>query len=1077
MLNSYKNSYIPFLHYVNKIGDVAFTPREIDIISCILKRKSSIPKFLSISQNTVETHVHNIMRKTECRSRQQIIEFVTNNGFVDELSKHYHTLVVFIAFQKHLKKISDLTKEKQINCCIVYSNIDPKLKSIAVSVKENLTKAGIKVFVLDSTINFNYVDNVIFFAPFDNQFFDSDIINSLNNCQKIFISFDNDQNNIYNFEADDKCIYLSLKGGKNYYSAFFNILRNIFKSNSLEPIIQTFLHIHQDQFNDQDSHNKFVVNSINKNGYKFWFYVITLFIVLFLSVFQLFSIYKTNKEVPVRSNLIIPNNSVMLKRSDLIDKIEKRFDAQHDIQTIVLIAGMGGVGKTTTSRHYGLLKGGSVVWEINAETKASVITSFKDLAYAIAQEKEQKEELKIIDAIQESEKKHEQFVSFVKKNLRQKPNWILIFDNLENFSDIKDCFPNNIDAWGKGRVIITTRNINLADTGYIRPEQITYIDELKESEALELFSLIFYECLPDKLDQDKKLQIINFLKNIPLFPLDVSIVAYYMKNTEISFDRYLEKIKNNNKEFKDAQTEIIQEVFDYTKTRDNIIHLSLEKMFIVNPKFADLMFFICLLDSQNIPVGLLKAFADDLTVDNFVYHLKKYSLVTNVNGSNKPSVSMHRSTQKISLDYYMKKMSIEQKQKLENEIIDAVEKYTDFVIEEMPKIRIVEPHYQQLLKNINFSDPSEKAKLLCELGRIYFYMAKFENIESYIEESISIIDKKIKRNWSTVAKNLVYLGIIYREFGMYNQALSLLEEGVNFYKKHLTEHYSGLAKALTYLSVAYRELGQYEKSIDTANQSLVIYKEYIPSNLSGMATNLAFLGRVYFLMENYNKAKEVTIKSQEIYEKNFPENKFGLGRGYNMIGDIEVKLGNYSSAKQNLEKSLITYKDYIHDEHQSVGYVYQTFGFYYTALKDFKKAKENFEKSIKILEFNFGSEHITRAEILYDSSDVYVLEKQYDYAEKLLKNALKIFDKEDNFVSYKCLEKLSDLYLEKAKDAELENDLTKASDFKKQALEYLDQALKNVQKRFPDTSFHFKKISNKKNLLEKIDDDNFNAHN
>lgn len=47
------------------INNVNFTPREIDIISCLLNMRGTnkIASLLSIAPNTVLTHIHNIILK------------------------------------------------------------------------------------------------------------------------------------------------------------------------------------------------------------------------------------------------------------------------------------------------------------------------------------------------------------------------------------------------------------------------------------------------------------------------------------------------------------------------------------------------------------------------------------------------------------------------------------------------------------------------------------------------------------------------------------------------------------------------------------------------------------------------------------------------------------------------------------------------------------------------------------------------------------------------------------------------------------------------------------------------------
>lgn len=60
------------------VNGVKITPREIEVISCIINVRGAkkIATILSISLRTVERHIHNIMLKSRCNSQEGIKDFV-----------------------------------------------------------------------------------------------------------------------------------------------------------------------------------------------------------------------------------------------------------------------------------------------------------------------------------------------------------------------------------------------------------------------------------------------------------------------------------------------------------------------------------------------------------------------------------------------------------------------------------------------------------------------------------------------------------------------------------------------------------------------------------------------------------------------------------------------------------------------------------------------------------------------------------------------------------------------------------------------------------------------------------------
>src|SRR6266446_6112959 len=86
--NPFQGIYFGQLETIN---GVRFTPREVDIIACLLSGKGTktVAQFLSIEEKTVETHKYNIMRKLECNSKEGIIDFVEKSNEFSTLKQHY----------------------------------------------------------------------------------------------------------------------------------------------------------------------------------------------------------------------------------------------------------------------------------------------------------------------------------------------------------------------------------------------------------------------------------------------------------------------------------------------------------------------------------------------------------------------------------------------------------------------------------------------------------------------------------------------------------------------------------------------------------------------------------------------------------------------------------------------------------------------------------------------------------------------------------------------------------------------------------------------------------------------------
>ncbi|MBT4879895.1 MAG: tetratricopeptide repeat protein [Alphaproteobacteria bacterium] len=80
-----------FLKHFETIDGIKFTRRQIDVISCIVSgwNVKSIARILSISPNTVETHIYTISQKLGYGGRDYIVRFIEKSGKDFYIKQHY----------------------------------------------------------------------------------------------------------------------------------------------------------------------------------------------------------------------------------------------------------------------------------------------------------------------------------------------------------------------------------------------------------------------------------------------------------------------------------------------------------------------------------------------------------------------------------------------------------------------------------------------------------------------------------------------------------------------------------------------------------------------------------------------------------------------------------------------------------------------------------------------------------------------------------------------------------------------------------------------------------------------------
>jgi tetratricopeptide (TPR) repeat protein len=780
------------------------------------------------------------------------------------------------------------------------------------------------------------------------------------------------------------------------------------------------------------------------------------------------------KSLPPRSDFNIPSENDLLNRRNLLQRIEEKFTEKKDKPTItrISIVGMGGAGKTILARHYARLHKDIIAWELNAETKASLLLSFKELAYALATTKALKEEFEFINKIQDAVEKEKQFITFVKDRLKANPNWLLIYDNVgdaEDFSEIRQYFPQDPLVCGPGKVIITTRDSNISNSGYISPSNVIQIDELTQEEALLLFSKILYNCVPNLLTPDQKAKALTFLKHIPLFPLDISIAGKYLNATGISYERYLDHMRLYDREFEHIQTAIMEN----SKTRYSIIRISLERMLKINPEFGNLFLFMCLLDSQNIPIDLLKAYKKNIFFDNFIHHLNKYSLITSKcmdSFCGMPSISLHRSTQELSLIILKNALSLKIGSPVIHSISETLNKYLDEVAaKEDKRMKPLTMHAEAFLTHKDLLDELSIANISLQLGRFYYYAGKFNESKEKYEQSLLLYKKKLGEDNIKTAETLVRLGALYKYNGHFLLAKPLLEQGLSIYKKNYNENHFKIAWTLSLLGSTNRSLGNYKEAIQCAEEALNINKQYPGANKRETAMVKLRAANILRDIGKNEDAKNLLEQALAEFKQDHDDKHYLVALTLGSLGAIHIQLGNYKIAEELLTKGFNIDKHIYGEENPDTVFIMRELGVVYKYLRKYKLAKAFLLRSFQIQIKLYGENDFENGYVLAELGDVCFLNHEIEEAKELLNKSLLTFDKNNHPDKYICLELLGDLYLYQSNRALIKKELSLSQRYKAKATAYYQNCFEILKKYMPENSPHLDRVGTKiKKISQKV---------
>jgi tetratricopeptide (TPR) repeat protein len=604
------------------------------------------------------------------------------------------------------------------------------------------------------------------------------------------------------------------------------------------------------------------------------------------------------------------------------------------------ISGLGGIGKTQTAVEYAYRYGGeyqAVLWA-KADSREALTSDFVSIAG-------------LLDLPQKNEQDQNLVVNAVKHWLQSNNDWLLIFDNVEDWKIVNEYIPST----EKGHILLTTRdsiteptaqNIEMAKMETVegtlfllyRAKTITLDDSLNKA---------------DQKDIDIAKKIVQMMDGLPLA---IDQAGAYILETKCGLSSYLDRHEKRRAELLNRRG---RHFSGHPESVTTTFSLSLEKVQQANPAAAELLWLCAFLHPDDISEEIitegapeldpvLHHVADPIKLDEAIGELLKYSLI--LRDANSKMISIHRLVQAVLKD----RMDKDRQQQWAERVVRAIDRV-------FPDVEFATWHRCQRL----VSHALECAILIEQRGMAFPEAAQLLN----------------RAGW--------YL----RERGQYVEAEPLLQQALTIYEQIQGPKHLDAANALSHLAALYHAQGKYTQAEPLFQRALAIHEQALgPENLD-LAASLNNLAALYNDWSKHTQAEPLLQRALTIREQILGSEHLSLCYPLNNLGFLYKKQAKYANAEPLYQRTLTIRERALGPEHPDVAASLNNLGVLYRSQGKYTQAEPLLQRALTIREQRLGPEHLYTASSLNNLALLYQVQGKYTLAEPLYQRALVIVEK------------------------------------------------------------------------------------
>jgi len=657
-------------------------------------------------------------------------------------------------------------------------------------------------------------------------------------------------------------------------------------------------------------------------------------------------------------------------REDVLNQLHQTLHAE---TTVALshpqgISGLGGIGKTQTALEYAYryrAEYAAIFW-VRADSRPALTSSLVELAH-------------VLELPERHEQDQEILVQAVLRWFRLHPDWLLIYDNIDNLSIAEPFLPKA----GTGHLLFTTRAHAFGELAQ-RVEIQQMEPEIGALLLLRRASLLAIQATLNLANPDDQSIARAISQELDGLPLALDQAGAYIKEVPCPLPDYLGR-------YQTRRSDLLRErgSFDqgYPASVATTWSLSFEKIRQTIPASAELLNFCAFLAPDAIPEKMLmrgaphlppilqEALAHPVQFDLVTAALLGYSLLhRNMNETldihrlvqivvrdNIPAKKQSRWSQVQMVFHKQTSVTIQTQKDWKQRAVQVVNVATPDMqdIDQWNDCEQWVPHAQVCatwIEQEHMTFP-EAAHLLNEAGYYLDIRARYAEGEPLFVRALSISEQELGAMHPDTASSLNALALLYDHQGKYEQAEPLYVRALSIREQQLGPLHPNTAHTLNNLAGLYRAQGMYEQAEPLYQRALSICEQQLGPLHPNTAIGLNELAVLYYSQRKYERAEPLFVQALSISEQQLGPQHSETATRLNNLAELYRAQGKYAQAEPLYERALAIREQQLGTQHPDTAQSLNNLASLYQDQGKYTETKPLYLRALAIVENTLGRNH------------------------------------------------------------------------------------------------------------------------